>query len=131
MEIKLWVLRDIGDDIHSAVGFTKRDLTALGYRVMSVTTITPANSSSHHAMAIRMRTPDNGGWDCQFMRLRKSEQRWTFKAGWEAPMFRFTTDKKPNEITWRGYYCTSVNGKVLWRGNNGVYTGTLYYITYK
>lgn len=60
------------------------------------------------------------------MRLRKSENRWSFKGGWGGPVFRLESNLKPNQITWRGYSSDGTN----WIGGDQI-DGTLYYIVYK
>ena len=104
------------------MGMLRRNLI-----IMKVTQNTPSYSSSRHVLAVKVRMA-GVNWDYHFIRLRKSEQQWSFKAGWYGPVFRLNAGLKPNQITWYGYSCK--DGKT-WKPDNGLYNGALYYIAYK
>ncbi len=114
-----------GASIDTTLYCTKLDLLSFKYRVQSVSQNTPSSSSRYHALAVRIRT--TGNWDYHFMRLRKSENRWSFKGGWGSPVFQLDSGLKPNQIKWKGY----VFRDGLWREENAEYDGALYYIVYK
>lgn len=61
------------------------------------------------------------------MRLRKFENRWSFKDGWGGPAFQLASGLKPNQIIWKGYFSDGTN----WIGESEIYDGALYYIVYK
>ncbi len=114
-----------GASIDTTLYCTKLDLLSFKYRVQSVSQNTPSSSSRYHALAVRIRA--TGNWDYHFMRLRKYENRWSFKGGWGSPVFQLGAGIKPNQIKWKGY----VFRDGLWREENAEYDGTLYYIVYK
>lgn len=116
-----------GDKLNQVEGYVKRDLTALKYKVYSITQTTPSYSLSRHALAFKLRT---NPWDYHFMRLQKGEGKWSFKAGWKGPAF-WINGKTPNQVTWTEYICLDSGSSKVWRNDGGVYNSTLWYITYK
>lgn len=117
----------IGDELNQLEGYTKRDLQALGYKIIAVTSVTPSYtySSTRHALALALRSGRH--WDYHFMRLRKGEKSWSFKAGWEGPIMR-AKYTPPDKMTWQGY--KNLNGSV-WDGDGLIYDTNIYYIVYK
>ncbi len=116
-----------GDALNQLEGYVKRDLTALKYKVYSITQTTPSYSLSRHALAFKLRT---NPWDYHFMRLQRGEGKWSFKAGWKGPAF-WINGKTPNQVTWTEYICLDSGSSKVWRNDGGVYNSTLWYITYK
>lgn len=117
----------IGDELNQLEGYTKRDLQALGYKIIAVTSVTPSYtySSTRHALALALRSGRH--WDYHFMRLRKGEKSWSFKAGWGGPIMR-AKYTPPDKMTWQGY--KNLNGSV-WDGDGLIYDTNIYYIVYK
>lgn len=114
------------DSLNQLEGYTKRDLQSLGYKIISVTSVTPSYSSTRHALAFRLRT--NKGWDYHFMRLRKGENSWSFKAGWIGPIMQLRGNLKPNQVSWSGYDCEN---QFVWNSNGVYYNSAIMYIIYK
>ena len=101
-------------------------MQSLGYKIISVTSVTPSYSSTRHALAFRLRT--NKGWDYHFMRLRKGENSWSFKAGWIGPIMQLRGNLKPNQVSWSGYDCEN---QFVWNSNGVYYNSAIMYIIYK
>lgn len=114
-----------GDKLNQLEGYVKRDLTALKYKVQSITQTTPSYSLSRHALAFKLRT---NPWDYHFMRLQKGEGKWSFKAGWKGPAF-WINGKTPNQVTWTEYKC--YYSRPVWENVGVAYNSALWYITYK
>ena len=114
-----------GDKLNQVEGYVKRDLTALKYKVYSITQTTPSYSLSRHALAFKLRT---NPWDYHFMRLQKGEGKWSFKAGWKGPAF-WINGKTPNQVIWTEYKC--YYSRPVWENTGVSYNSALWYITYK